>query len=93
MHSGIYRYEFQGEVEDLEASVLLAVVATEALHGESAVELAAPYLLDLERRACVVDASTPVGGDFNRLLHGLLRREFSAEDVRVRRVDQTPSAA
>jgi hypothetical protein len=37
--------------------------------------------------ACVFDAGTPVGRDFNRLFIGFIRREFGEDAFRVERVE------
>lgn len=99
MRSDIFQYDFDASVptEDVEATLVLALVGAESLHGECQVQLATPYLFDAAQRRCVVDASTPVGQDFNRLLMGFLRGEFDSGAFQVRRephVDRpTPSAA
>ncbi len=85
----IYRYQFKLAVplEEIEASLLLAVLATESLHGESQVRLEASHFLDTDKRACVIDAGTPVGRDFNRLFVGFVCREFGRDAFQVVRVD------
>jgi len=85
----LYRYEFQPDVplEEVEASLLLAVLATESLHGESQVRLDASHYLDPDRRACVIDAGTPVGQDVNRLFVGFLRREFGEDSFHIQRMN------
>ncbi len=92
MTATVYRYQFTPDVplEDVEASLLLAVLATESLHGEAQVRLDAGYFLDPDQRRCVVDATTPVGNDLNRLFVGFLHREFGPDSFIVERV---PSAA
>jgi hypothetical protein len=89
MTKELYRYKFQPEVplEEVEASLLLSIIATESLHGESQVRLDASHYLDREQRACVIDAGTPVGRDVNRLFVGFLRREFGEDAFEVERVD------
>ena len=89
MTKELYRYEFPAAVplEEVEASLLLALLATESLHGESQVRLDASHYLDPDRRACVIDAGTPVGRDVNRLFVGFLRREFGEDAFTVTRVD------
>jgi hypothetical protein len=89
MTKELYRYEFQPDVplEEVEASLLLAVLATESLHGESQVRLDASHYLDPDRRACVIDGGTPVGRDFNRLFIGFIRREYGEDAFRVERVE------
>ncbi|MEO2026661.1 MAG: hypothetical protein ABGZ23_12350 [Fuerstiella sp.] len=88
MTKELYRYEFQPDVplEEVEASLLLAVLATESLHGESQVRLDASHYLDPDRRACVIDAGTPVGRDVNRLFVGFMRREYGEDAFRVERI-------
>jgi hypothetical protein len=72
---------------EVEGSIVLALLATESLHGECEVQLTAPHFLDKGRRACIVDATSSVGGDFNRLLLGFLRREFGPLAFRVHILD------
>lgn len=94
MSKELYRYAFTVDVplEDVEASLLLAVLATESLHGETQVRLDAAHYFDRDRRACVIDAGTTVGRDVNRLFVGFLRREFGEDVFRVERVSSTASA-
>jgi hypothetical protein len=92
MTKDIYRYTFQDDasLEDVEASLLLAILATESLHGEAQVRLDAGHYFDPDRRACVIDAGTAVGKDVNRLFTGFLRREFGDDSFQVERVDAFP---
>lgn len=87
MTRDLYRYSFPPDVplEEIEASLLLAVVSAESLHGETQVRLDAAHFLDPDRRACVIDAGTPVGRDLNRLFVGFLRREFGEDAFTVER--------
>lgn len=90
MTSQIFKYEFNQSIAipDVEASFLLAIFAVESLHGESETRLLAEHAMDQERRTCVIDSSTPVGRDLNRLFVGFLRREFGDDGFTVRRVDR-----
>lgn len=91
-----YRYVFTPSVppEEVEASLLLALFAAEALHGEAQVQLDAGHAFDAERRACVIDAGTEVGRDLNRLFVGFLRREFGEDAFTVERVRaESPASA
>jgi len=85
----VYRYEFQPDVpmDEVEVSLVLAIVAAECLHGETQVRLDASHILDADRHAGVVDGGTDVGKDINRLLVGFLRREFGEDAFTVERVD------
>ncbi len=95
MSRDLYRYVFNPEValEEVEASLVLAVMAAEALHGEAQVKLDAAHAFDAARRSCVIDATTAVGVDFNRLFTQFLRREFGPESFRVERIDGRATAA
>jgi hypothetical protein len=88
MNQNLYRFSFAPEVsmEEIETTMLLALLATEALHGEAQVRLDAGHNLDAEQRACVIDGGTEVGRDLNRLFVGFLRREFGADAFQVERV-------
>jgi len=92
MSRDVFKYEFRLPVEmtDIESSFLLALLATESLHGEAQVRLEAAHALDANRRTCAIDAGTPVGRDLNRLFVGFLRREFGDDAFRVRRAKKAP---
>ena len=89
MSKEVYRYSFGKDVplQDVEESFLLAVLAVECLHGQARVRLDAGYYLDKQKRACVVDASTPVGQDINKIFIGFCIREFGEDAFRVERVN------
>lgn len=93
MTTDLYRYRFAATVpiEEIEATLLLALLAVESLHGESQTRLDAAHHFDAEHRACVVDAGTAVGRDFNRLFVGFLRREFGEDVFRVERLFKQPT--
>ena len=94
MSNAVYRYRFLGTVpiEEVEVSLLLAVLAAESLHGEAQVRLDAAHTFDAEQRRCVIDATTPVGRDLNRLFVGFLRREFGEEVFAVERLETAPGS-
>lgn len=89
MPTEIHRYSFDPAIvfEDVEASLLLAIFAAESLHGESQVRLDAAHAVDAEHGSCVIDASTQVGRDINRLFIGFVLREFGPDSFHVERVD------
>ena len=66
-------------------------MAAESLHGQAQVRLDAAHAVDAEKRSCVVDASTPVGRDLNRLFIGFVSREFGPDSFEVDRVDSVPA--
>jgi hypothetical protein len=85
----VYRFELAPPVpiDNVEASLLLAIWSTESLHGADQVRLDASHYLDLGQRVCVIDASTVVGRDLSRLFAGSLRREFGDDAFEVVRID------
>lgn len=92
MNKVVYRYRFHPRVpvQEIEASLLLALLATEGLHGESQVRLDAAHYFDRDHHACVIEADTPVGRDINRLFVSFMRREFGEDAFTVERVDSVP---
>ena len=92
MNRELYRYNFDTRVpiRDVEESLLLAVLATECLHGRSLVRLDASFCLDAKKRSCVVDAATEVGRAIARIFTGFITREFGEEAFKVERVGDGP---
>lgn len=90
MKHNVYRYTFAAEasIEEIEASLLQAIMATESLHGESQTRLDVAHYLDRDERACVIDAGTSVDRDLNRLFIGFLDREFGPDSFTVERVEE-----
>lgn len=88
MSKQLYRYVFSVEasLEEVEASLVLAIMATESLHGECQARLDAAHCFDAAKRACVIDAGTLVGRDLNRLFVGFIGREFGPDSFRVERI-------
>jgi hypothetical protein len=85
----IYRYTFGASIplEEVEATLRLAVLAAEGLHSEAEVRLEGFQAFDSERRRCVIDAATVVGRDINRLFLNFIRHEFGADAFQVERVE------
>jgi hypothetical protein len=90
MTTDLYRYAFDERVppEDIDAALLLAIWGCEALHGEAPTRLDAAHYLDPDRRACVIDAGTPVGRDLNRLFVGFIGREVGADAFQIERLTE-----
>jgi hypothetical protein len=88
MNKEHYRYVFAPTVppEEVQGSLLLALFAVESLHGEAQVCLDAAHYFDAEVCVCVINATTAVGRDLNRLFAGFLRREFGAQAFTVERL-------
>lgn len=88
MLSNMYRYEFDSAVaiEEIEATLVLALAAVENLHGASQVRLDAEHAFDAVLRVCVINAATRVGRDLNKLFAGFLTREFGSGGFHVERL-------
>jgi hypothetical protein len=84
----IYRYRFGDDVslDDAKGSLLLSVMAIEALYGRSAVRLDAAFCFDKKRRVCVVDAGAKIGRAIALVFTTFLTREFGEEAFRVEHV-------
>ena len=90
-----YRYVFLPHLpwEEIELTFLLARIAAEGLHGAGGLHLDGGYALDARTGTAVLDATTPVGRDLNRLFAGFLAREFGSDGFKVERLSQGSSAA
>jgi len=88
MNRNIYRYTFDANIphQEIEDSLLLAVMAAESLHGRSPVRLDASFYLDTRRRICVVDSTTEIGQAIARIFNGFLTSEFGEAAFKVERV-------
>lgn len=95
MHRRVYRYRFAPTVgaEDIEGTLLLALVGVEALYGESRVRLDAGFSFDPAARVCVLDATTGVGRDLSKLFLGFLGSQLGADAFRVERLADREAAA
>jgi len=95
VESNAYRYEFRRGVSlnDVEESLMLAVLAVECLHGRSRLRLDAAFRLDKENRCCVVDARSEVGRGIARIFTGFLTREFGEEAFTVKRTGAAQKGA
>ncbi|MFO0839078.1 MAG: hypothetical protein U1D55_11210 [Phycisphaerae bacterium] len=92
MNREVFRYTFNESVslQDVEETLLLAVLAIGSLYGESSVRLDASYTMDADRRGCVIDGSTEVGQAVSRVFTGFASREFGDESFTVRRAHARP---
>lgn len=71
---------------DVMATLNLALLAVQSVHGEERTRLDARYASDPKRFAVVIDASTPAGNDLNLVFSGFARREFGEGAFRIDRV-------
>ena len=77
-------------IEEVEITLLLAVIAVESLHGASQARLDAVHSFDAATRTVSIGAGTAVGADLNKLFAGFLVQEFGATSFTVQRVDRVP---
>ena len=91
--ANVYRYTFDDCValEEIEATLVLTIMAAESLHGQAQVRLDGRHFLDRGQRALVIDAGSPVGRDINRLFTGYAAREFGQDAFQVKQVDRPVS--
>ena len=94
MSPEICRYKFAPIIPfaEVESALVLAIKATENLHGQTQVRLDAAHVADADTRSCVVDASTPVGRDLNRMFIGFISREYGPDAFTIERVDCHPNS-
>lgn len=94
MSESLFRYEFVAPVsmDEIEATLLLAIFGTEALHGEARTRLAVEHALDAEKRTCVISAGSDICRDLNHLFVGYLSREFGPDSFQVERINTEAGA-
>jgi hypothetical protein len=87
MTGNSYCYEFRRDVpmQDVEASLQLAFLATESLHGETQVRLDAAHSLNHRKRCCMINVQSRVGRDISRIFTGFLRHEFGEDAFSIKR--------
>ncbi len=90
MNRSVYRYVFDRKIpfEDVEESLLLAVLAAESLHGRAALRMCTSFYLEREKRSVAVDGDSQIGEDIARIFTGLLTQEFGEEAFRVTRCSE-----
>jgi hypothetical protein len=82
----IYRFQFQRHVplEKAEATLMLALIAAEALHGQPNVRLSVGYLFGEEKHACVIDGDNEIARQVVLIFTQFLIHEFGEDTFRVR---------
>lgn len=91
----IQKFTFEPDVnlEQTEGTLLLSIIATEALHGQAAVRLEARYLFSNEKRACVIECRGKVSDDVIQIFTGFLIHEFGEDAFKVVREMHTEQPA
>lgn len=95
MSREVFRYDFGQDVPFAEvlATLDLALIAIEAMHGESRSRLDARFADDPVKHTVVIDASTPVGQALNQVFVGYARLGFGETAFQVERADRLPATA
>lgn len=92
----IYRYVFNPLVPfpELIATLELALIAVESLHGDTRARMDVSFAGRPLTRTLVIDASTHVGQALNQIFVGYIRREFGETSFTVSRCPpaSTPSS-
>jgi hypothetical protein len=93
MKAPSYRYIFGWDLplEEVQATLRMALVASECLHGPALVALEASYQFDAQLGICEIPASTPVGRDLNRLFTGLIQKEFGEASFWIESLGESSS--
>ena len=83
----MYEYQFDPStpMREVRDTLMLSVIAAEALRGRSEVNLNARFHLDEKRRICEVAADNLVGQDIAKIFTGLLTKEFGEDAFKVER--------
>jgi len=99
MHRSVYRFTFaEGtDMQEVEDTLILAILAVGCLCGEPAIRLDAGYAVDREQRIVAVDGTTETGRAVTRVFTGLAIHEYGDESFSVARSDDplptSPTAA
>jgi hypothetical protein len=85
MSKTVYRYQFEPEVplEKAEATLIMAIIAAEALHGQAEVRLSMRYLFGDEKHACVIDGDNDVTRQLVLVFTQYLIHEFGEDAFQV----------
>lgn len=83
----VYHFQFDPKIpaRELKDTMLLAVMATESLHGRARVKLDAIHDLNLLNHTCRIDAYSEVGDDLARIFTGYALREYGKDRINIDR--------
>ncbi len=85
MDRSTVKFAFNDSVSmpEVEATLRLALLAVESLHGEDRLRLETRTKVDRARHACLVDTTTEVGRTLAAIFGGYVRREFGEEAIGI----------
>ena len=72
-------------MDDVEGTLALALVSTQALHGETRTRLEIKHRFSRKRRTCDIDVTSETGTTFVTIFVGLLTREFGEKAFQIKR--------
>lgn len=78
---------------DVLATLDLALIAVQSLHGQERTRLDARFASDAGKLTLAIDAGTAVGQALNQIFTGFARREFGEHAFRIERVERLDRAA
>jgi hypothetical protein len=95
MSKTVYRFQFEPEVpiEEAETSLIMAIIAAEALHGQPAVRLSMRYLFGEEKRVCVIDGDNDVARQVVMIFTQFLIHQFGEDAFQITQPARERSAA
>ena len=81
----IHRYRFEPDVplEEAETTLVLAIIAAEALHGQAEVRLSLRYLFGEKKHACVIDGDNEAARHVILIFTQFLIHEFGENAFQV----------
>lgn len=87
----VYRFEFlhRVDIDEVEQTLALSILAVGCLQGEAAVRLDAGYAIDRDARVIVVDGDTETGRAVTRVFTGFCIHEFGDDAFSVSRPTET----
>jgi hypothetical protein len=84
-----YKYRFDPETvpaQDMEDTLMLALLAVECLHSRSRVRMEGRFTIDKQKRTCTIDATTSVGRDLAHIFTGFVISEYGERAVCIKRI-------
>jgi hypothetical protein len=95
MEKSVVTFSFEAAVpmEDVRATLRLALLAAECLHGEDRVRLEAHVSIDPAQHTCSIETGFEVGRTLAILFGGYIRREFGDSAVTFQSSNPTVDAS
>lgn len=89
----VYKFPEDTPIEEVGCFLCMSAIVAESLHGRSTLRLECTFLLDKEKRECVVTAASQVGRDLACVFTGFLTRGFGEKAFKVRLENEVEHAA